>query len=333
MFENLFAWCSTSAGCGGKLEVEQELVIPKSTTSAQAFKLKAEREDHATLPAAARAAALAPSAPQPSGPAPRPPEPEAKTPLPPSPPEAPVAQAPLPPSPPAAPVAPAQDVQHKQPAQRVSGVLAATIKSFRAALADERNGSHGSPVVELLRLPLVDGFQSYVASLNALGGNMGEYLQTNIKKLQHSKADGSLNGYREWLISELPYQKPFKGYQDDSGWMANLWIGWTLEFFVDMMAELHSGKDTKHAVDAAYQRTLYNHHNFFQRTAFQVAVKQLPARENLLQALKGDDKSMDTSVVIDDLGDFVAVGRVVVQFLLKANEEMSKLMQEERNKK
>merc|ERR1712060_578627 len=62
-------------------------------------------------------------------------------------------------------------------------------------------------------------------------------------KLRRSKADANLTGYKEWLLSELPVHGPsYKEYVDDSAWMANLWIGWTLEFFVEMFAKLHGGR-------------------------------------------------------------------------------------------
>ncbi|CAK0894999.1 unnamed protein product, partial [Prorocentrum cordatum] len=69
--------------------------------------------------------------------------------------------------------------------------------------------------------------------------------------------------YRAWLVSELPVHAAtkYREYLDNSAWMANLWIGWSLEFFVELFAHLHKGQDTKAGVDLAYKQTLSKHHN------------------------------------------------------------------------
>merc|ERR1719401_1723904 len=130
---------------------------------------------------------------------------------------------------------------------------------------------------------------------------MGSHIEGNVQKLRKSKADPNKEGYRDWLLSELPVHEAtgYKEYVDESAWMANLWIGWTLEFFVEFFAALHDGKDTKQSVDLAYKNTLYNHHNFFQRTAFMTAVRQLPSRDDIFAKLKGPGSPAD---VQRDLG-------------------------------
>uniref|UniRef100_A0A7S3SRW2 Glycolipid transfer protein domain-containing protein n=1 Tax=Strombidinopsis acuminata TaxID=141414 RepID=A0A7S3SRW2_9SPIT len=159
---------------------------------------------------------------------------------------------------------------------------------------------------------------------------MGSYLLLNTKKLRASKASPEIPNYRAWCLSELPVHAAtgYKSYVDDSAWMANLWLGWTMEFFVEMFALLHEGRDTKASVEIAYKQTLEQHHNFFQRTAFQQAVKQLPVRQKMIAALQGSSaKSLD---VVRDMGDFVAFGRPIVRFCLQLNEELSSRMTEER---
>merc|ERR1719221_693727 len=114
---------------------------------------------------------------------------------------------------------------------------------------------------------------------------MGDHLLSNTEKLRRSKASKGESSYGPWLLSELPVHAAngYKGYVDDSAWMANLWIGWSMEFFVEMFAEIHEGQETKAAVDAAYRKTLCNHHNFFQRAAFNTAVKSLPPRDKMME--------------------------------------------------
>jgi len=182
---------------------------------------------------------------------------------------------------------------------------------------------------EVQREPFVDGLQEYATLLDKMGGSMGSYLETNIKKLRNSKADKGKQGYRDWLLSELPVHeaKGYREYVDDSAWMANLWLGWTLEFFVEFFALLSEGKETKQSADAAYRSTLYAHHNFFQRNAFMAAVGRLPKREDLLASFKGAASLRDTE---RDLASFVALGRPIVKFCLRTNDMLDKRLQEER---
>merc|ERR1719237_1585114 len=115
--------------------------------------------------------------------------------------------------------------------------------------------------------------------LDQMGGGMGSCLETNTKKLRNSKASASEEDYRAWMRSELPVHAAagYKGYVDDSAWMANLWLWWTMEFFVEFFSAIaESNSDMKARVDEAYKKTLYLHHNFFQRSLFTAAMKKLP---------------------------------------------------------
>lgn len=182
---------------------------------------------------------------------------------------------------------------------------------------------------EVDRMPFIDGLSEYAKVLNHMGGGMGSYLESNIVKLRSSKADQNKSGYRDWLLTELPVhqQTSYQKYVDDSAWMANLWIGWTLEFFAELFAELHQGQDTKAAADAAYNRTLYNHHNFFQRTAFTAAVKKLPPRDDIFAKLRGEASFED---VRQEVAEFVRLARPLAVFCLDVNEMLDQRMQAEK---
>lgn len=187
--------------------------------------------------------------------------------------------------------------------------------------------------MKILRIPFVDALEAYVAVLDQVsGGQMGRYLTNNIKKLRSSKAKQAELDYRAWLLSELPVHKStgYKSYVDDSAWMGNLWLGWTLEFFVEMFALVHEGKDTKTSVDRAYEQTLYNHMSFFERQSFTMAMSQLPARKKMLEMLRGDADAED---VKRDIGTFVSLGRSVVRTMIQLNGEVEQRMTQERNRR
>lgn len=211
--------------------------------------------------------------------------------------------------------------------QAASSSFSPIVAKFELAVSGE-----AAELAEASREPFISGLEALVQALDKMGGNMGSYLQTNITKLRNSKADASKTGYKEWLLSELPVHGAtgYKGYVDDSAWMGNLWMAWTLEFFVEFFALLHKGKDTKSSVDGAYRKSLYNHHNFFQRTTFTAAVTQIPAREQLCKSLQGVASDAE---VQRHMGDFVALGRRLVKFSLQMNETLDKRMQAERNAK
>lgn len=215
-------------------------------------------------------------------------------------------------------------------AARVPGLFAATVRGFAGAIEGELDPATGR-ARNMLRAPFVEGLEACAAALDHIGGGLGSYLVGNIKKLHKSKADASLPGYREWLLSELPAHESggYRGYLDESAFMANLWLGWTLEFFVELFALVHGGRETRESVDVAYKQTLSHHHNFFQRSAFQVAVKALPNRENIIARLRADD-SLSSAEALEELGDFVRTGRVVAQFVLQMNEEADTRMKSAR---
>mmetsp|Transcript_5919 Transcript_5919/g.17123 ORF Transcript_5919/g.17123 Transcript_5919/m.17123 type:complete len:350 (+) Transcript_5919:109-1158(+) len=217
-----------------------------------------------------------------------------------------------------------------QASPRRPSLLTPALLGLEAAVAGHVDVASGR-VLELDRVPLIEGLVAYAQALDALGGGMGGFLQTNIDKLRKSKADASLIGFREWMLSELPVHAAngYRGYVDDSAWMANLWVWWTMEFFVEFFAQLYGGLDTKPGADVAYKRTLYNHHNFIQRAAFSSAVGRLPSRQNLLQAIRGDGGAEGPDVLAD-MSKFVEAGRLVVLFLGQVNSDCDALMKEAR---
>jgi len=186
-------------------------------------------------------------------------------------------------------------------------------------------------VQDLSTVPFVEGLNMCEAMLDRLGGNMGSYLRTNIVKLQKSKAPADKASFRAWMLSELPVhaETRYKEYVDNSAWMANLWIGWMLEFFTEMFALLHSGEDTKASAENSYKRTLHHHHNIFQRVGFSSAIRQLPLRAKLLNLLRGDSGA-GSEGVLREMEEFVRILRPIVQFCLHLNEDVSLLMQAER---
>lgn len=208
---------------------------------------------------------------------------------------------------------------------RRAGLLGPTVRNFEQALA----GSGAEPPSEVRRAPLLDGLEAYASALDAMGGNMGSYLVANTKKLRASKADPAEEGYRAWALSELPVHERngYKGYVDDSAWMANLWVGRTLEFFVELFAQLSGGAESGAAAEAAYRQTLQNHHSWPQRAAFTMAIKQLPGRQQILARLQGGAEPGDAE---RDISEFVALGRPIASFCLQLNEELDTRLQAER---
>lgn len=206
--------------------------------------------------------------------------------------------------------------------QSERGPLGCAMQLLQSAVVLETHGE----VYEVQRTPFVEGLDALADALDKVGGNMGSYLKANTTKLRKSKAASSEESYHEWLLTELPTHAVtnFKDYADDSAWMANLWIGWTLEFFVVWFALLQDGKDMKTSFDMAYKQTLQHHHSFFQRTAFTSAARRLPSRENFFRVL-GDEPD-----VARDVANFVAIGGPIVRFCSRINDEVSSLLQEER---
>mmetsp|Transcript_136031 Transcript_136031/g.379134 ORF Transcript_136031/g.379134 Transcript_136031/m.379134 type:complete len:475 (+) Transcript_136031:186-1610(+) len=205
-----------------------------------------------------------------------------------------------------------------------AGLLAPTIQLFRAAAVLDPGGE----AREVRREPFVQGLEACAEVLNKLGGGMGNYLLTNTRKLRNSKAPVSEDSYGPWLLSEYPVHAAtgYRGYVDDSAWMANLWIGWTMEFFVEFFALLSDGQETQQSVDAAYQQTLRAHHGLVQRAAFSAAVRQLPPRQDLLERLRGGAKKV---AVERELGDFADIVRPLARFCIRTNEALQQRLQAE----
>jgi hypothetical protein len=182
------------------------------------------------------------------------------------------------------------------------------------------------------------GFLEFMDSTTALldlvsGGSIGSYLQPNIKKMRNSKASASEDNYRAWMLSELPVHAAagYKGYVDNSAWMANIWTWWTLEFFIELFAGIvESTSSMKVLAAEVHNRTLYNHQNFFQRTAFTTGMKQLPDRNGLLGKLHGEGTPDD---VLRDLATLVSLGRPLITYLGEVNGAVENLLQAEKKAK
>eukprot|EP00929_Paragymnodinium_shiwhaense_P013436 TRINITY_DN12128_c0_g1_i1.p1 TRINITY_DN12128_c0_g1~~TRINITY_DN12128_c0_g1_i1.p1 ORF type:complete len:259 (+),score=65.66 TRINITY_DN12128_c0_g1_i1:56-778(+) len=220
-------------------------------------------------------------------------------------------------------------------AQAASGKLAPITAQFVEAGSKATEDKLTEPL-DLKREVLIDSLDAFAAALDSLGGGMGTYLTANTKKMRDSKADKNEADYKAWLLSELPTHKAnkYKGYVDDSAWMGNLWIGWMMEFFVELLAQVAAGKDTKAAIETAYNGTLYNHHNFFQRTAFWAAAKKLPVRDEFLRLMAGTDKKEmsagEKTSIEKEMQDFVNVSRPLVTSVLLLNDVVEKRMEKAR---
>mmetsp|Transcript_14097 Transcript_14097/g.38590 ORF Transcript_14097/g.38590 Transcript_14097/m.38590 type:complete len:334 (-) Transcript_14097:211-1212(-) len=216
-------------------------------------------------------------------------------------------------------------------------LLGPTVRLLEEALSPGIDAAdHGGNALEasLLRSPFVDALEAYAKVLDQISsGQMGQFLLTNTKKLRHSSAKEEERLYWAWLLSELPEhaKNGFKGYLDDSAFMANLWIGRTMEFFVEMFALLKQGQETQPSCTEAYSRTLKKHHSFAIQFSFQQAVKRIPARQQLLLLLQGGDVSVED--VTHDIGRFVELARTAVNVCLRLNEEADRMVQEERRKR
>lgn len=218
--------------------------------------------------------------------------------------------------------------QHVEPRGRNAelpepGLLGPALERLGAAVSLDASKQEA---VEVRREPFFEGLEALAQAMDGIGGGIGGHLASNVKKLRRSKASQAEERYEAWLLSELPVHAAngYKEYLDDSAFMANLWIAWTLELFVEMFALLREGKEFKACVDAAYKQTLQKHHNLLQRAAFSAAAKRLPSRERVLQSLGagGGRAAADR-----DLAEFVAVGRPLVRLCARLNGEASARMQ------
>lgn len=209
-------------------------------------------------------------------------------------------------------------------------ILAETVQKFEVGHAGRTDTDSGR-ILDMDRNHLVRGLTAFANVLDALGGGMGSYLLVNIHKLEVAKASTTIANYRDWIVSEVGVHAStgYKYYADDSAFMANLWIWWSLEFFVELFAQLQEGRETKTAVDEAYKQTLYHHHNFIQRAAFAAAVRQLPCRKKLFNVLRGSEV-VQMADAWHDICEFVCLGRKVVDFLREVNSVCDQRLQEER---
>lgn len=187
----------------------------------------------------------------------------------------------------------------------LAGELSQLASGMPLALAVDRLsraavfGDEGK-VASLRRASFVDGLEALADALDNLDGSLGSHVKLNTAKLRRSKADGTEDDYRTWLLSELPVHVAAgaRGYVDDSAWMANLWIGRILEFlaalflFIAEPWRVGDGQSPQGSrdvstlcVEAAYAQTLRPHHGFIQRAAFTSLLKHLPSRARFIQQL------------------------------------------------
>lgn len=230
-----------------------------------------------------------------------------------------------------------EPVKEDEALGRPTGLLGPTLRGFRAAVADWSAGatSDSDALAEVQRAPFVEGLDAFSKLLDSVGGSMGSYLKENVDKLSSSKASASIPGYRDWLLSELPVHAAtgYRSYADPSAWMANLWIGWNLEFFVEFLADIYEGKNTKKSAELAYKRSLTKHHNMFQRAAFTAAIGRLPDREKLLRLLQGSDSAEGPVDVLADINELIYIGRALYKFCDRLNVELGDCMEKERKAK
>lgn len=214
---------------------------------------------------------------------------------------------------------------------RPMGLLAGTLCGFKAAT----NRNHVA-LTEVQREHFIEGLGAYCVALNSLPGDLGSYLKTHIENMRRSKASATEADYRQWLLSELPVHAAagYKSYVDDSAWMANLWIGWTLEFWVEFYAEMVQGKETTQSAELAYERSLMKHHDTPEQSGFTAAVSKLPSRAMLLQILECNGDGQTGRVdALADMGEFVEYGRALSEFCLRIDGELEERMVQERNAK
>mmetsp|Transcript_11917 Transcript_11917/g.23136 ORF Transcript_11917/g.23136 Transcript_11917/m.23136 type:complete len:537 (-) Transcript_11917:42-1652(-) len=219
-----------------------------------------------------------------------------------------------------------------------SGMLGPVIALWEEALPPEVASGTGTLTMpsEVTKEPFIRGLDIFSKVLDKLEGGkqMGDGLRGNITKLKESKANPAEEGYRAWIITELPVHgvNGFKEYVDKSAFMANLWIGLSLEFFVEFLALVHSGEDTRKSSETAYKKTLYKQHNFFQRQLFNGAMSAMPKRSECLRRLQGESDAGQADIE-RELGAFVRVGRPLVKFSRTLNDELDKMLQDERRRR
>jgi hypothetical protein len=209
------------------------------------------------------------------------------------------------------------------------GLVGPVVQKLQASYILDSTGS----IYSMRRKGFVDGIEACASLLEALGGGIGGYLLTNAQKLRNSKATSTEDCFRAWLMSEMPVHKAtsYKNYVDDSAFMANLWIGWLMEFFAELFRLLHQGGETKACVTGAYGQTLKAHHNVFQSTAFHTATRNMPSRQKLYETLRGSDPNMASLTDVNrDVGVFAECAKAVAGFCQRLADQVSSRMAEER---
>mmetsp|Transcript_63591 Transcript_63591/g.110828 ORF Transcript_63591/g.110828 Transcript_63591/m.110828 type:complete len:458 (+) Transcript_63591:56-1429(+) len=228
--------------------------------------------------------------------------------------------------------------QTAEPAKRAqkasAGPLGRTNKRLRNAVRFDRSGK----VIAANKDKLIQSFEDFTAVLDKLGG-IGRFLSGNIKKMKNAKV-ASGDDYAQWLLSELPVHaaKQYKDVADPSAAVANMWIAWILEFFVECFANIQKGQETAESIDDAYKRTLSSHHNYVMRKAFLAGVSgQMPSRQQFLLLLRGGSSdggnrspAIQDPTAIQEVEEFVKIGRGVVRYMKDLNDDVFQSLEAER---
>jgi hypothetical protein len=212
-------------------------------------------------------------------------------------------------------------------AQPGESLLAPVINFLSDAIVRDSSSKDAVIVVALRRVPLIQGLAVFARVLESFG--LSDHMQNNVDKLQRARTSND-EDYETWLLSELPTHAStgFTEFVDDSAWMANLWTGRMLDFFVEMCRGLLAGSETRPAIHAAYQKTVGEHHNWFQRQHFALSVMAtLPVRRDFLHILGG---GACIAKVHDDLGAFVNVASPLARFCFRLNDLVCSRMEKER---
>lgn len=156
-------------------------------------------------------------------------------------------------------------------------------------------------VTALRRDLFIESLDRMAEALDNFPGGLGSHITVNAVKLRRAECDSSEEYYDPWIHSELPVHVAAgcKGYIDPSAWMANLWLGWIIEFLARFflflaepwraVADVDDPKVSIRCFEAAYKETLSKHHGVVQRGIFLAGAKRMPSRDRCL-ALLGQTK-------------------------------------------
>lgn len=201
---------------------------------------------------------------------------------------------------------------------RVKVDLDAALKLLYKAV---RKDWHGG-VVSADSKKLIQAFEACAKIFEDLG--FGRHLQQNIGKLKSSRAMSSSRDYKEALLSEIPLhaRSDYRDYADPSAGVASIWIGWILEFFVEMLANVDRGRDPTRCIFDAYWKTLSHHQGMLQRRAFRIGLRRTRNRRKMLVLLRENAHF--------EVEQFVKAARPVVRYLQELHEIQFKLFKAER---